>query len=170
MTIGDACTVGRASGCDIALIEDGKVSHRHAEIRQAGDGYVVEDLNSRNGTWIERGDVVMRVERAVPLLPADVVRIGSTRLTFDPAIHDDLGPVPRSEGVGSRQTPFEPPPATLILGKTVRRDGAPPPPPTVVRQERPPQTDAERIAQLERQVAELSAELARVKNQSKEES
>lgn len=43
--------IGREAACDI-LAEDPTVSRRHAEIRAAGDGWEVVDLDSPHGTWV----------------------------------------------------------------------------------------------------------------------
>src|SRR5437763_1170840 len=42
-------TIGRASDCDLAL-PDMTVSWRHAELRRAGDNWLLVDLGSTNGT------------------------------------------------------------------------------------------------------------------------
>ncbi|MBI3463520.1 MAG: SpoIIE family protein phosphatase [Planctomycetes bacterium] len=43
--------LGRHPDCDIVL-DVGAVSRQHAQITQVGAGFYVEDLNSRNGTWV----------------------------------------------------------------------------------------------------------------------
>ena len=49
----DAIAIGRASTSDIVL-EDQKVSRNHAVIERRRSVFVVRDLGSRNGTWLER--------------------------------------------------------------------------------------------------------------------
>jgi two-component system, sensor histidine kinase LadS len=44
--------IGRDPGCDI-LLDDPHVSRRHASLRRMGDGVVLTDLGSLNGTWHE---------------------------------------------------------------------------------------------------------------------
>src|SRR5262249_50430759 len=48
---GDVVVLGRHPGCDIR-VPDETVSRRHARIIVQGDGYFVEDLGSRNGTYL----------------------------------------------------------------------------------------------------------------------
>lgn len=56
-------SIGRGPDCDVVL-DDKHVSTRHARIVQRGDGFVIEDLQSRNGTWVEdrklTGPVLLR--------------------------------------------------------------------------------------------------------------
>ncbi|MEQ1905494.1 MAG: SpoIIE family protein phosphatase [Pirellulaceae bacterium] len=49
----DLVVIGRHPSCDI-VIEDNAVSRRHAQIRRAGNQYFVSDLNSRNGTVVNK--------------------------------------------------------------------------------------------------------------------
>lgn len=80
-------TLGRASDCDIQIINDG-VSRKHAKIVEEGAGHLVVDLGSNNGTWVgER-----RVERQV-LRAGDELRIMRSRFVYElvPA-GDDAAP------------------------------------------------------------------------------
>jgi pSer/pThr/pTyr-binding forkhead associated (FHA) protein len=70
-------TIGRSRECDIFL-EDLAVSRLHATIHQLPDGgFEIEDHRSATGTFVNG----MRITR-YRLLEADVVQIGSNRLTF----------------------------------------------------------------------------------------
>ncbi|MDQ6801480.1 MAG: FHA domain-containing serine/threonine-protein kinase [Acidobacteriota bacterium] len=68
---GDSVMVGRDRSCAIVLAHPA-VSRRHARITLSGTSYVVEDLKSANGTYVNN----TRVERA-KLKPGDVVRFGA---------------------------------------------------------------------------------------------
>ena len=72
----DATTVGRHPESDIFL-DDVTVSRRHAEFHRAGDGFVVRDVGSLNGTYLNRE----RIEES-PLSGGDEVQIGKFRLVF----------------------------------------------------------------------------------------
>ena len=51
--IGDEpLAVGRDASADVP-IEDDALSRRHFIISRAGQGYVVKDLDSQNGTWVD---------------------------------------------------------------------------------------------------------------------
>ncbi len=47
----DELIMGRADGCDI-LLPDRQVSRQHARIRQQDGQIIIEDLKSKNGTWV----------------------------------------------------------------------------------------------------------------------
>ncbi len=75
--IGTECVLGRAPDVDFT-IEDTNASRRHSRVLAEGDGYVIEDLGSRNGTWVNGARVVQRQG----LRDGDVVRIGGTEMIF----------------------------------------------------------------------------------------
>jgi hypothetical protein len=64
-------------------IADLGISGHHARIFRGPDGYVLEDLKSRNGTWLNG----TRVYHAV-LQSSDAIRIGSTDLKYE-VLYDD---------------------------------------------------------------------------------
>lgn len=68
--------VGRDPGSPV-YIDDPSVSRRHARLFVAAENVTVEDLESKNGTFVGS----TRVERAVPLADGDVLRVGSVPLT-----------------------------------------------------------------------------------------
>ena len=47
----DKVTIGRHPECDLH-VDDGSVSRRHAAVNFRDDAYYVEDLDSRNGTFL----------------------------------------------------------------------------------------------------------------------
>jgi two-component system NtrC family sensor kinase len=71
-----ALTIGREAGNAIRL-EDSEVSRRHAEIRRVGETFVVGDLESSNGTFVND----RKVERA-ELASGDRIRVGRTVLAY----------------------------------------------------------------------------------------
>jgi FHA domain len=163
-------TMGRDAGNDLALPDDPMVSYQHACIRHVGDTYVVEDLQSTNGTFLERELKVTRLTSPQPLRPNDVIRVGSTLLVFDMDVAADIPPVspPASQPDGPPLVPEEPDVATDVLGQT--KDGRylpvfmePPEGPAPAPPLAPPthQEAAQRIDELEQQLAELRARLAK---------
>jgi FHA domain/Double zinc ribbon len=69
-------TAGRSPDSDIFL-DDVTVSRRHAQFTRTEEGYVVEDVGSLNGTYLNRE----RIEQAL-VGNGDEVQIGKFRLLF----------------------------------------------------------------------------------------
>ncbi len=72
--------LGRVHPVDV-LIEDPRVSGRHALIRPTGDGIQIEDIGSSNGTFV-RGQ---RIAAPCELVNGDEVRVGDTTLRVEGA-------------------------------------------------------------------------------------
>ncbi len=73
----DEIVLGRGSTCHVVLPDDG-ISRMHAVVRRRGDEYVLEDLRSKNGTFIEGEPVVLRaigLDVTFQLGPNVVVRL-----------------------------------------------------------------------------------------------
>ena len=78
-----AVTIGRESG-NVVQLDDKEASRRHAEIRRVGDGFVLGDLKSSNGTFVND----RQVERA-ELAGGDRIRIGRTVLVYAATAADE---------------------------------------------------------------------------------
>jgi pSer/pThr/pTyr-binding forkhead associated (FHA) protein len=74
----DVLSVGRAGENDLVLALDPAVSARHARIVREGEHFWLEDVGSRNGTFL--GDQV--VERRVLIGSGTTFRVGRTQLEF----------------------------------------------------------------------------------------
>jgi hypothetical protein len=72
----DVLTIGRSPQSDLFL-DDVTVSRHHARILVDAVGYMVEDLNSLNGTYVNR----KRIERH-QLFDGDELQIGKFKLAF----------------------------------------------------------------------------------------
>jgi hypothetical protein len=73
----DALLIGRASACDIAL-SDQTVSRRHARLLFRDGSWIVSDLSSKNGVWVN-GTKVGRCQ----LRPGDRLGLGLELLDID---------------------------------------------------------------------------------------
>jgi pSer/pThr/pTyr-binding forkhead associated (FHA) protein len=73
----DVVTVGRHPDSDIFL-DDISVSRRHATFTRSDAGYVVSDLGSLNGSYVNRD----RIDSDVTLTGGDEVQIGKYRLIY----------------------------------------------------------------------------------------
>ena len=67
-------TIGREDGCDIT-IPDRQVSRLHARVSSTGDGIFLEDLGSKNGTFLN-GQLVSAPQQ---LHEGDAIRIAFTQ-------------------------------------------------------------------------------------------
>ena len=67
--------IGRAGDCEIR-ISDTYASQEHAKISQRNGTWIVEDLGSTNGTYLNQRKVTAPTE----LAPGDRIRIGNTYL------------------------------------------------------------------------------------------
>ena len=85
--IDDEYTIGRLTSNAIS-INDVSVSSRHARIVRTMDGFVIEDLKSRNGTFVN-GERVNEGKR--PLADNDLVRLGKVLFTFNLAADEMAG-------------------------------------------------------------------------------
>jgi hypothetical protein len=81
-----AYTLGRASSNTIA-IADGSVSSQHARIVRTPEGFVLEDLQSRNGTFVNGEQVT---DKRL-LTDGDLIRLGKIIMTFNIAREGKAG-------------------------------------------------------------------------------
>ena len=72
----DAFTIGRSPQSDLFL-DDVTVSRHHARVVADAEGFILEDLNSLNGTYVNR----KRIERH-QLTDGDELQIGKFKLEF----------------------------------------------------------------------------------------
>ncbi len=82
---GGGLLLGRAN--EEMPLTDFTVSRRHAEVRQSGRGWLIEDLRSANGTYLNG----KRLERPTRLKDGDQVRMGGTLLVWDGSEDKSLG-------------------------------------------------------------------------------
>ena len=68
--IDDRLVIGRDPDCDI-VIPDRQVSRRHAQIIKSNNGVILEDLGSKNGTYLNNQVVI----EPVKLVEADEIAI-----------------------------------------------------------------------------------------------
>jgi pSer/pThr/pTyr-binding forkhead associated (FHA) protein len=73
--LGNEASIGRAAGCQIT-VDDTYVSQIHARVFTRDGQWMVEDLGSTNGTWMNR----QRVSGPIVLTRGDRVQVGNTVL------------------------------------------------------------------------------------------
>lgn len=76
------CIIGRRNTKEVAFaINDGSISSKHARLLRTPEGFVIEDLGSKNGTFVN-GEKVG--EKRV-LNDGDLIRLGKVIMTFNVA-------------------------------------------------------------------------------------
>jgi transcriptional regulator with PAS, ATPase and Fis domain len=90
----DEMEFGRDRACDSwsADVEDPLMSRRHARINRTASGeYLVSDLGSTNGTWVDGRCVP--VGTSLKLNPGSVLMLGGHVFVFRHVIHDELAAI-----------------------------------------------------------------------------
>jgi len=103
------CRLGRDPALDICL-DDGKASRVHVEITCENGQWVLKDLNSKNGTYVN-GQQVTRVL----LNDGDEIQIGETRMAFRTKERPREGYVP-DDSIMAPRHPIGPVPAMGTAG------------------------------------------------------
>jgi len=105
---GDQLTIGRDSTNEIT-INDAEVSRRHARLTFQGGKYVLEDLGSTNGTFVNG----QRLAGPRVLKAGEVVSFGEQIVLVFEVVTNDPGATmvsPRAAAVPSASRPATPPP------------------------------------------------------------
>lgn len=109
---GDQLTIGRDSNNGVA-INDAEVSRKHARLTFQGGKYVLEDLGSTNGTFVNG----QRLAGPAVLKPGDVISLGEQIVLMYDAIATDVGATVavsrkamQAPPVQSTSTGYAPPP------------------------------------------------------------
>jgi hypothetical protein len=75
----DELIIGRGGECDLVLPER-QVSREHIRIFRSGEGYYLEDLDSKNGTWVNGKQIKATT---VPLRDGDEIQIAlAVKITY----------------------------------------------------------------------------------------
>ncbi|MBK8013755.1 MAG: FHA domain-containing protein [Deltaproteobacteria bacterium] len=99
----DRCVIGRGADCDIQIAER-RLSRRHCQIELEAGRFVVKDLGSQNGTYVNRS----RIIGPYPLKDGDVLNFAEYAVQY---IHDAArygGPDRRPPPPGSTDTHIRP--------------------------------------------------------------
>lgn len=116
--------MGRDASCHI-LLDDAKVSRRHARINVHGDQVTIDDLGSMNGLYVNG----VRLSGSQPLFDGDWLTAGSEELEVL------IGDTGRRRSAASTQDEFTPVPASSEAD-AVRRISEPPDDPETTQKSR----------------------------------
>ena len=75
---------GRDSDLSQIVLADSQCSRAHCKFTESPDGIAVEDLDSRNGSWLNGN----RIEKGI-LKPRDILRLGGTEITIEESAPPD---------------------------------------------------------------------------------
>lgn len=103
---GDQLIIGRDAASGVA-IDDAEVSRKHARLTFQGGKYVIEDLGSTNGTFVNG----QRVTSSVVLKSGDVVSFGEQIVLMYEALSADAGATMIGRKVPARPAPAQAPAA-----------------------------------------------------------
>ena len=69
----DAVVIGRGTECDL-MVHDAKASRRHCQLTRQGNAFLLTDLDSKNGTYVNG----QRITEPVLLQSKETFKIGDT--------------------------------------------------------------------------------------------
>jgi pSer/pThr/pTyr-binding forkhead associated (FHA) protein len=126
---GSVLDIGRGSENQV-VIKDPRSSRRHCRVRQTPQGWILEDLKSRNGTTLNGSPVAQNL-----LKSGDEFRIGNARFRFEGAVASVPSPVssppgPPEGAVASVSSPPGPPGGAVASapaassGRAAKAEGA----------------------------------------------
>jgi hypothetical protein len=115
--------IGRADFNDVVLA-DPSVSTSHAKLQRRDGVWMLSDVGSTNGTFVENE----RVSGEVPLSPGTTVRFGEVAVLWEPFDQPVSKPVPGTKVVGAIDGPTAPAPESKPQDSASRRPIRPPAP------------------------------------------
>lgn len=98
LTTGRA-TIGRSQECSVTVPND-KISKQHAAIETTDEGWILEDLGSRNGTHVNG----VKVEDRISLPNVAQIRFGRVSARFECAIPEEHAQQDRSQQSPAQQS------------------------------------------------------------------
>ncbi len=73
-------SIGREAPCEVVISDDPDLSRRHARILWNGSAWMLEDLNSSNGTFVGEFQTARRLSGPTEIKDGHIFRVGLTRL------------------------------------------------------------------------------------------
>ena len=81
-------SIGREAPCEVVISDDPDLSRRHARIFWNGSAWMLEDLNSSNGTFIGEFQAARRFSGSSEIKDGQIFRVGLTRLRLGVASNE----------------------------------------------------------------------------------
>ena len=73
-------SIGRTAPCELVISDDPDLSRRHARIFWSDQSWMLQDLDSSNGTFIGEFQVARRLSGTSAIEDGDIFRVGLTRV------------------------------------------------------------------------------------------
>lgn len=83
-------TIGRVAPCELLITDDPDLSRRHTRIFWNGSSWMLEDLNSSNGTFIGEFHATRRLSGISAIKEGEIFRAGLTRLRLGGAGNENV--------------------------------------------------------------------------------
>src|SRR5262249_39183401 len=96
--------IGRQTSNDVVL-PDAKVSRQHARLEQQGDGLLVTDEGSSNGTYVNGS----RITTPTVLRPGDILAVGASHLRVQAVAVELMPYAPAADAPTQPAAPSPPP-------------------------------------------------------------
>ena len=106
--------IGRTEEGDGSLAGDPEISRRHAELSDVDGEWLIEDLDSTNGTFVNG----RRIDEPTPLRPGDTLKVGTTTLEVEgSAVGPEVTAVRQvATGQPTAARPVAMPPSLEVVG------------------------------------------------------
>ena len=110
----DVSTIGRLQANEIT-VKDTKISRRNSKLTRVGDGFIIEDLQSSNGTFVN-GSRIKRVR----LRAGDQITVGKVTFRYEPGPSKPKAPQPKPVAKAPQPKPVAkvPPVASVATMET----------------------------------------------------
>src|SRR5262249_25433714 len=102
LNTGAVTGIGRSHAHSEVVLQDLKVARVHCQIESENDGFVLTDLESPTGTFVNDQSVTRQ-----PLPPGDIIRLGETQLRFQDEKTAKAAPASTAKAGGEGALPFE---------------------------------------------------------------
>ncbi len=73
-------SIGRVAPCELVISDDPDLSRRHARIFWSDSSWMLQDLDSSNGTFIGEFQAARRLAGTSDITDGEIFRVGLTRL------------------------------------------------------------------------------------------
>ncbi len=83
-------SIGRSAPCELVISDDPDLSRRHARIFGSGASWMLEDLNSSNGTFIGEFQTERKLSAPTTIKDGEIFRVGLTRLRLGGAKNEHI--------------------------------------------------------------------------------